>query len=201
LQERDLRNSKIQKGRVGCESILPIFKEDMKKCLLVLAMVFMFVASAGATPILTIGSTQPTLVIGENYWEIYNHPSNPTAYGSFSSSYNTEFSPPTDPFDLEIYHVLGTPYIEVDGVPAYLVVKDGNHDPAIYIFDLAALGWDGLENLRVQGLWMAQGAISHVSIYDPPTQTSSVPEPATMFLLGSGLIGLAGYGRKKFFKK
>ena len=32
------------------------------------------------------------------------------------------------------------------------------------------------------------------------TTTAHVPEPATMLLLGSGLIVLAGFGRKKFKK-
>jgi predicted extracellular nuclease len=51
--------------------------------------------------------------------------------------------------------------------------------------------WDGFATDTFGGL----GAHT---VNTPSTQ---VPEPATMILLGSGLLGLAGYGRRKFFKK
>jgi hypothetical protein len=44
-------------------------------------------------------------------------------------------------------------------------------------------------------------SVSGFSVAGDPPILNSVPEPTTMLLLGSGLLGLAGYGRKKFFKK
>ena len=42
---------------------------------------------------------------------------------------------------------------------------------------------------------------SKFSQFSVTASATPIPEPATMLLLGSGLVGLVGYGRKKFFNK
>jgi hypothetical protein len=45
------------------------------------------------------------------------------------------------------------------------------------------------------------GTAAWAMAYAPGGDTAPVPEPATMLLLGTGLIGLAGFSRKKLTKK
>jgi hypothetical protein len=60
------------------------------------------------------------------------------------------------------------------------------------------LGWNGTDTIDISGLWPQQGSFSHGDIYGTPQ--AAIPEPATMLLLGIGLIGLAGF-RKKFISE
>lgn len=112
--------------------------------------------------------------------------------GLFTGSYETSFSnSELDPTDALIEFIAGNDPIICD--ECYLLIKDGNHSPAQYIFDLAILGWDGMMTLALEGFWPAGGAISHVSIWGT---LAVIPIPAAFWLFGTALIGFIGISRR-----
>jgi hypothetical protein len=112
--------------------------------------------------------------------------------GPLAGSYSTSFfNSPTDPSDADITYVGGA---AIGPCPVcILIVKDGNNNPAQYLFDLG--DWDGTEEIWLRGFWPRSGAISNVAIWS--AGSTSVPEPGTLALLGAGLLGLGLMRRKR----
>lgn len=113
--------------------------------------------------------------------------------GTLAGSYSTVYSPATDPSGGVITYGSG----QFVGPTAFALVKDGNQDPAWYLFNLTLLGWDGTDTLTFSSFWPAQGAISHITLYGTPDDPQiPVPDGGSLsMLLGAALMGLAGARR------
>ncbi len=179
--------------------------------LLTAGMIFGMVLSASATTIYINLSTTPALY-GEETSQAdittlinaYLNPDPTLLYyaspddgesGPYATYYDTTFSGGNE---AAIVINVGPGYIST--TPVYLLAKDGavpdnnSLTHAWYFYNLTALGWTGIQNIDISGLWPDQGSFSHLSLYGTPG--TSVPEPFTIVLLGFGLVGLAGVGRK-----
>jgi hypothetical protein len=112
--------------------------------------------------------------------------------GSFAGSYNTVFSnTSSSPQNATISYTGGS---AIGCGVCYLVIKDGNHNPSYYFFNLTTAGWNGTDPIIMTGFWPGPGAISHVAIWG--VSERSVPEPGTLGLLGLGLAGM-GIGLRR----
>ncbi len=130
--------------------------------------------------------------------ELYKQNFNGAEEGALSLNYNTSFTGASgDPSGASIQYSGGN-FI---GGTSFLLIKDGNHQPWWYLFNLTGLGWNGTDALALENFWPAGGSISHVTLYGtstPARSTTSTAVPdsgASGWLLAGGLV-LLSYARR-----
>jgi hypothetical protein len=126
-------------------------------------------------------------------FELYKDNVGGVEEGDLTDSYTTTYTGDPDAFEI-VYN--GGNFV---GPTAYLLVKDGSNDPAWYLFDLTALGWNGTDTIEGSGFWQApaKGGISHVTLYGVDTPEELVPDYGqTLALFGLSLIGISALRRK-----
>ncbi|MBW2740133.1 MAG: PEP-CTERM sorting domain-containing protein [Deltaproteobacteria bacterium] len=86
-----------------------------------------------------------------------------------------------------------------DAVISFYVVKAANAYAMYFVNPAEGTGSWSTFDLWADGYGGADLEISHYTGYN--STTAPVPEPSTILLMGSGLLGLVGYNRKRFSKK
>lgn len=182
------------------------------KCVGILLLALMMPVAANATLLIDLGVSDPSIDSGlqtsqaqinayldanfPGIEELYKDNVGGSETGAAAAWYTTTyFNDPLDPKDADITwdNAPAGPFIDPTADTTYLLMKDGKQDPAWYLFDLSALGWDGKEDIQLRNFWPRQGAISHLSMYGVTgceEECFEVPEPGPLGLLGVGLIAL-----------
>ena len=111
--------------------------------------------------------------------------------GSYVTTYNGDLSGGT------VDYISGS---SITGSPLYLYVKDGNNNPAWYLFNISA--WNGTDNLDLSEFWTDKGSISHIAIYGTNTtgNTPGVPDGGTTAALLGGSFVLLALARRKLVR-
>jgi hypothetical protein len=149
-----------------------------------------------------------TLVGAPTLFELYKADVGSADSGLFANSYTTTYSnTASDPSDALIHYV-GSPNPVPTAEPIYAYVKDGNAQPAFYVFTIS--GWNGTDDLVFDNFWPNQGAISHITLLGGvttgevpgpgPNPGTGVPDGGTTILLFGTALTLLGVLRKKLLR-
>jgi len=165
--------------------------------------------TAVGAPAGTIAGIVPGAINGSVIWQDVNLIENEEVINYWA--FVTNDSAPEDDSAFALLLNLADNSVRAYAKLASIFSNDAFEPP---VGDYGATGWHGLFTASEVGNWrIAFGVVNTIALNNTSylfldefeglllNTGGEVPEPSTLLLIGSGLLGLVGYGRRKLFKK